>query len=585
MAAPITLRTDAGDELLDLPDFEARVRRGEVSPQSLVKLPAVTGDTFVPACELALWQSLNEPRRARFRRAFTIAQFPWLTSAFIVLNVAVYLSTSRGGLLELDDMVRFGAKVGPLVADLGEFWRLLTANALHRDAVHVGVNMFVLFNVGGMLENTYRALDYLFLVVFTGVATMATSLVLNDAITVGASGIVFGCLGGLLAFGLKYRLELPSLYRRIFSEAAIPTVLGLLFIGFTSAGVDNWAHLGGLFAGILMGALLKPRLLAEPRHRWDTTVRALPTMALVGALWAAGPLFESSLPRFHLDHDDPFGLAVPVPLSWGRGQGPLVASAWTNGLSGLGRATFAAESRQMPEGADADVAAERFIEERFRPDALSSDVHAVSRPQVDTAKVADRDAVRVRATLSETSQETRVAAYFVPRGTAVYQLVFTWPADWPRYGKIAEQMAHLARFEEPERLRIARAEALLFPGSAPSLARLGHALLEVGEPSAAAQALQLAAKGEPSNARYRVLLSRARLDSGDVEGACEAAQAAVAFEPLDAVTLEADARCELAKGNLRRALARLSEARAAAPADERLRAAESKLRAAVSDIK
>jgi membrane associated rhomboid family serine protease len=585
MAAPLTLRTDAGDELLELVEFETRVRRGEVSPQSLVKLPAVTGDTFVPACELALYQSLNEPKKARFRRAFSIAQFPWLTSAFILLNVAVYLVTARGGVLELDDMVRYGAKVGPLVADLGEFWRLLTANGLHRDAVHVGVNMFVLFNVGGMLENTYRALDYLFLVVFTGVATMATSLALNDAITVGASGIVFGCLGGVLAFGLKYRLELPSLYRRIFSEAAIPTVLGLLFIGFTSAGVDNWAHLGGLFAGILMGAVLKPAMLAEPRAKWDATARVLPTLLLVFALFAAEPLLEGTLPRFHVDHDDPFGLVVPVPLSWGRGTGPLVASGWTNGIAGLGRATFAAESREMPEGADADAAAQGFIEERFRPDQLPPDVRLTSKPTIDTARVADRDAVRVRATLSEPAQQTRVAAYFVPRGTAVYQLVFTWPADLPRYGKIAEQMAHLTRFEEPERLRTARAEALLFPGSPPSLARLGHALLEVGEPSAAAQALVLASKGEPSNARYRVMLSRARLDSGDVEGACEASQAAVTFEPQDAVSLEADARCELAKGNLRRALARLSEARAAAPSDERLKAAESKLRAAVPDIK
>ncbi len=136
-------------------------------------------------------------------------------------------------------MVRSGGKVGPLVKDLGDLWRLLTANVLHRDALHLGLNMFVLFNVGGALENTYRTLDYLWLLVFTCIATMTTSLLLNDAVTIGASGMVFGCLGGVVAFGLKYRSVLPARYRSILGDAAIPSVLGLLLIGIRSPGVDN----------------------------------------------------------------------------------------------------------------------------------------------------------------------------------------------------------------------------------------------------------------------------------------------------------------------------------------------------------
>ena len=62
MSQPLTLRTESGDEHVDLAEFEARVRRGEVSPQCLVRVPAVTGESFVPACELKLYQSLHEPR-------------------------------------------------------------------------------------------------------------------------------------------------------------------------------------------------------------------------------------------------------------------------------------------------------------------------------------------------------------------------------------------------------------------------------------------------------------------------------------------------------------------------------------------
>jgi Flp pilus assembly protein TadD len=79
-----------------------------------------------------------------------------------------------------------------------------------------------------------------------------------------------------------------------------------------------------------------------------------------------------------------------------------------------------------------------------------------------------------------------------------------------------------------------------------------------------------------------VALSRAWLMAGDVDRACAAALDAVAYAPDDAAVLEADARCELARGNGQRALDRLERARAAAPADDRLRAAEQRLRGALA---
>jgi tetratricopeptide (TPR) repeat protein len=78
---------------------------------------------------------------------------------------------------------------------------------------------------------------------------------------------------------------------------------------------------------------------------------------------------------------------------------------------------------------------------------------------------------------------------------------------------------------------------------------------------------------------YRVALARALLLLGEVERACEASDAALAYAPDDAEALEAGAWCELARGRPKRALERLQQARAAAPGDERLKAAESKLRA------
>jgi membrane associated rhomboid family serine protease len=586
MAGYVTLRTEAGDEHLDLPEFEARVKGGEVSPQSLVRLPAVTGEGFVPACELEIYQRLHHPRLAHFSRAFSLTRFPWMTSALILVNVTVFLATARGGQLELDDMVRYGGKVGPLVRDLGELWRLFTANFLHRDALHLGLNMFVLFNAGGALENIYRTLDFVWLLVFTGIATMGASLWLNDAVTIGASGMVFGCLGGLVAFGLKYRRHLSSRYKSILGDAAIPTVLGLLLIGLTSEGVDNWAHIGGLVAGLATGALVRPRLLVEARRFWwEPTLRAAPSLGILAVVFFGQPLFfGGALPAMRLERDDAFGLIVPVPRGWVRGADPLGSVAWFNGLSGLGRASFAAEAVEMEEGADAVARAQRFVEERLNPRALGPDVLTVSDERHEMVRVADRDAVRVRATIEETGGDTRVMAWFVPRGSWVYQLVFLWPADLPKYGQVVEQVMAGVRFVEPRALRVARAEALLFPNSARVLARLGQVLLEQGEALLAADALSAAVRGEPSSVPARVLLARAWLAAGEVERGCDAAAAALAYGPDDAAALEASARCELAQGHPRRALERLEKAVVAAPDDERLKSAASKLRATLPEL-
>jgi tetratricopeptide (TPR) repeat protein len=196
----------------------------------------------------------------------------------------------------------------------------------------------------------------------------------------------------------------------------------------------------------------------------------------------------------------------------------------------------------------------------------------------EPVRVGERTGVRVRAVVDETSGATRLSAYFVPRGRVVYQLVFQWSADFPRYGHVVEQMLSGVRFEEGQGLRLARAEALLFPNSGPVLARLGLALLEQGDAAPAAEALTTAVKVDPSNGPARVLLSKAWLTANEVERACAAAQDAVTYAPDDVEALEAEARCELALGHPRRALFKLQSARALEPQNKHLQDAERRLK-------
>src|SRR5690606_37911181 len=160
-------------------------------------------------------------------------------------------------------------------------------------------------------------------------------------------------------------------------------------------------HVGGLLAGIATGALMRPRLLADSRRLWwEPAVRAAPSLAVLAVVFLGEPLFFGQvLPRMRLERSEAVGLTMPVPASWASGADPLGSVAWFNGLSGAGRATFAADALEMPEGADVHEAARKFVEERLRPHDLGYDVLSVQAEPPETWRVAERDGLRVRVTI------------------------------------------------------------------------------------------------------------------------------------------------------------------------------------------
>ena len=73
----------------------------------------------------------------------------------------------------------------------------------------------------------------------------------------GASGALFGLVGVLFVFGLKYRRELPEGFKRAFGTGMLPVILLNLGIGFVGRGfIDNAAHMGGLLSGAALAAVV-----------------------------------------------------------------------------------------------------------------------------------------------------------------------------------------------------------------------------------------------------------------------------------------------------------------------------------------
>ncbi len=166
-------------------------------------------------------------------------------------------------------MILHGAMFAPAVRD-GEYWRLLTAVFMHFGIGHIVNNMLILYVLGDNLERALGSIKYLFLYLVSGVGANAVSLCFDMlqgradvSVSAGASGAVFGVIGGLMYAVIANRGRLEDLSTR----QLVVMVLLSLYFGFTSTGVNNTAHIAGLVIGFIMGLILYRR--PKRNYRYD----------------------------------------------------------------------------------------------------------------------------------------------------------------------------------------------------------------------------------------------------------------------------------------------------------------------------
>jgi len=188
-----------------------------------------------------------------------------ITTVLIALNALVFLAMVASGISFIQpspvDVFRWGADYGPATIGAHQYWRLFTAMFLHFGIIHIGMNMFVLFQVGPAIEVTFGRLRYIALYLFSGIFASMVSLWIHPrSVGAGASGAIFGLYGAIFAFILDNRHTLaPAAVRTITRSAGIFVLYNVAY-GSVSRTTDLAAHIGGLIGGFLAGLLLqRPR--------------------------------------------------------------------------------------------------------------------------------------------------------------------------------------------------------------------------------------------------------------------------------------------------------------------------------------
>jgi len=221
----------------------------------------------------------------RFARAILARPYKF-TIILLVANVFVFLlmwqssGMDSAGLWGFHEQVllAYGAKVNRFINEQHQWWRFVTPMFVHVNLPHLLVNMYSLWVVGPFVEKLYGSAKFVVLWVVTGVAGVVASYLTvvgpdtqlgslgrflfkaNDVPSAGASGALFGLVGVLFVFGIKFRNELPEGFKRAFGTGLLPIIVINLFIGYLGRGViDNAAHLGGLAAGAALALVVQYR--------------------------------------------------------------------------------------------------------------------------------------------------------------------------------------------------------------------------------------------------------------------------------------------------------------------------------------
>lgn len=174
---------------------------------------------------------------------------PVVSYTLAILSVLIFLADAACEYLiyGIPLLTVWGVKENTLILVYRQWWRLFTPMFLHSGVMHLVCNMAGLVIWGRQCEALLGRARFLLVYCLAGVMGSAASLCLSSAMSVGASGAIFGLFGALLMFRRNHR----EIFNRVFGTSVALILIVNLLNGFITPNIDNFGHLGGLLGGWL----------------------------------------------------------------------------------------------------------------------------------------------------------------------------------------------------------------------------------------------------------------------------------------------------------------------------------------------
>ncbi|HEY7839706.1 MAG TPA: rhomboid family intramembrane serine protease [Terriglobales bacterium] len=254
------------------------------------------GKANCPYCGQRLQVFAASPVGRLARRATpTIPVTGWLILANMVMLLLEYklsgtsplsnltAGPSPGATLRLGESLPLG-----FVVATHQYWRWVTACFLHGGLLHIGFNMWALYDIGPLVESFYGGAKYLTLYLVTGICGYIVSGFFGYT-SLGASGAILGLLGAMLAYGI--RRSHTTAGRQLRNVASRWAIYVLVFSFLP--GVDIFAHIGGFCSGFVLAMLMgdDPPLTEGQVRTWNLVAGVMiALLAISFYLMAVAPL-------------------------------------------------------------------------------------------------------------------------------------------------------------------------------------------------------------------------------------------------------------------------------------------------------
>jgi membrane associated rhomboid family serine protease len=237
-------------------------------------------------CPECLREARQSAPRQRVRVRFFLGRPGSITTLLLITNVAIFVievllsggAVFSGGARFDQTLFDMGAMFPQAIAH-GQYWRLFTAMFLHANLLHIAFNMYALYLFGYLIEGAFGKARFVAIYFVTGFLASVTSYTFSDprSLGVGASGAIFGLLGAWVAY--NYRRRGSAMASAQLRWALL--LIGInLFLGFSFASIDNFAHIGGLISGAVAGWLAEG--FGPRTYRTAVTAGGLALLVIVG---------------------------------------------------------------------------------------------------------------------------------------------------------------------------------------------------------------------------------------------------------------------------------------------------------------
>lgn len=212
-----------------------------------------------------------------------MAFFPPVTIVLCFLCTVAFAAELAIGALDSEQAVIDAGAMNAGLVRAGEVWRMGSVMFLHGGPGHLVGNLIVLYIVGMACEHAFGSTQFLVLYVFSGLVASAFSMI-GGQTSVGASGAVFGAVGGLVAFFGRHHREFRLRDARVAGVLAV-WALYQFALGALNPIIDNWAHFGGFVGGLLIGAVMDRRLQGGTGGDPSRPVQGVALVAAAGVLF------------------------------------------------------------------------------------------------------------------------------------------------------------------------------------------------------------------------------------------------------------------------------------------------------------